>query len=717
MGDHDRTTVDATVVKTILQGNNGFVRLLMQASDGTLFELPTRDMPVVSPLYSYTIEGRIQSEAPPKMNMNRPSMVTRTVQVKRFEALPMSLKILLTMLEQSQLKPGTVDELRAQLPTTDDAAAAWVAMMRTKKWFEHRVCRSKRNCWWFRIDEYRFWSKLYPDNDVFDLVDAERLDTLRHRWNTHTIGLAYEPNLELNLGYLEDAVDCSALPRGFDVQRPLDSVDVAAGELYNSLSSQRDRYYSDAGDPQFKDQGPQLRRLESQAVIVVRESRIYTSWMWEQITALRSALSEVRGREREALTPSTACVALDSDQSQAVSQVATQAVSVVTGGPGTGKTHVIRNIVALCGADSTLVCALTGKASANLKERNVDARTIHSALTKASFDPAWTRHFTTLLVEEASMVDVALLLRLLAVLPALNRIVFVGDKDQLTPIVPGSVLQMLCGVIPTTTLTENHRVHSASKALSEAAEGVREGKAPQWTAFENATKQSPVLAFEHSSTVELSVMTVLDKLKALWPKDSRRVQIVAYTNHDVRDVNSAAKRWFHPQRPQGNGMVPGERLCFLRNHTAGRTKVRVSNGQISCIKSIRDHQPQSKKRGRNVESTAAPHKSRNHDRIVTLDNGDTLKWDDFKNVTDLGYAITVHRAQGAEAPIVVFFMPSKPKDLEKLDRRLLYTALTRASRRFVLIGSQDKFNHIVKIAHSECNGEPLLASTDLDAVQ
>ena len=104
-------------------------------------------------------------------------------------------------------------------------------------------------------------------------------------------------------------------------------------------------------------------------------------------------------------------------------------------------------------------------------------------------------------------------------------------------------------------------------------------------------------------------------------------------------------------------------------------------------------------------TTERPH-SQKHRIVVTLDNGTTLDWKTFQGGAEFGYAITVHRAQGAEAPIIVFLMPS---NTTRCTQRLIYTALTRASKRFVLIGDPDRFNDIVETTRGfECTSESLL---------
>jgi exodeoxyribonuclease V alpha subunit len=373
---------------------------------------------------------------------------------------------------------------------------------------------------------------------------------------------------------------------------------------------------------------------------------------------------------------------------------------VVTGFPGTGKSLVIREIVRRCGSEGLLVCALTGKACANLVARGVAARTIHSALYNP--DPAALAAIHTVVVEEVSMVNVELLLTLLSALPNLSRLVLVGDADQLPPIEGESVLHLALGFSPTTVtraaLTHVYRDKSATRGLAKAASDVRNGQPITFHSAEDMTTNSVLVNApfgrekDDAEALETAVIAVVRRLKKIFPRGYRDAQFVAYTNADVRIINNAVKKEMIPDRPP-RGFVVGDRLCFRENRRHGTTS--VCNGQIGTIDEIVDVvlPSNSKKKRARCPTTSAPSKSKKHCRFVGLKKSATvLEWKKFQSVTEFGYAITVHRAQGAEAPIVVFVMP---RDTSRLSKRLLYTALTRASKRFLLLGDASAFNAAV----------------------
>jgi len=199
--------------------------------------------------------------------------------------------------------------------------------------------------------------------------------------------------------------------------------------------------------------------------------------------------------------------------------------------------------------------------------------------------------------------------------------------------------------------------------------------------------------------LKYTILTVLEEMTKRYPRDTKHVQFIAFTNRDCKIANSVASQFFFPKRPE-RGFVVGERLCFRSNRRHGA--VSVANGQIAFIQKIVDTMPGSKKRSKGRSVTTEEFQTPKHQRYVHLSSGEILPWNVFRPTAALGYAITVHRAQGAEAPFIVFLMP---QTLDRVTRRLLYTAFTRASKRFILIGNPKSFNEVILRPRQECLGD------------
>src|SRR5262249_13467157 len=177
-------------------------------------------------------------------------------------------------------------------------------------------------------------------------------------------------------------------------------------------------------------------------------------------------------------------IAFAASQRNAIREALTRKLLVITGGPGTGKTTIVRAIIDVFGAKSlrVLLCAPTGRAAKRLSESTGrEARTIHRLL---EFDPAvggFRRgreiplDVDLLVVDESSMVDVVLMNRLLAAVPPWSCVAFVGDVDQLPSVGPGSVLTDLIesGTVAVTRLTEIHR-QAGTRGVVGAAHPVQQ---------------------------------------------------------------------------------------------------------------------------------------------------------------------------------------------------------------------------------------------------
>ena len=668
----------ATIETIKRRSADGYVVAAMKAQTGEAFGLGSKRLICASRLLTYDLVVR-----------RRPDGSVEVEQDAVLERRDVDAALVAALLAEASLAPQLARSWTARLRL--EGAAATMAALEAAPWYARCVADAPTTRIWCRFDEYAFWHALFGIAETWTW-DAAELDRLRAAWNESPTNLALE-GLVVEPMVLADAVDATP-PPGFRQHPPLTRAQTDAVHAYQHLLVAYHETHT-TSVPLADVPSDALERLGSAVVVV--DGHVYARFVWTAMDALRQHLARVGGAEELWLNVDDPT--LDADQRAALGCVRAHPVTLITGAPGTGKTHLIRCVVRAVG--SACVTALTGKACCNLVQRGVPARTLHSLACRNESMP----DVRALIVDEISMVDVHTLLRVLPLLPALRRVVFVGDPDQLLPVAPGAVLTMLGGRLPTAALTTNHRVHAASRALAAAASTLRtRSTAPlPFKPLAEATKTSTLLhaAWDGDrDTLAASVEGVLEATRRLWPKDAKEIQFITFTNRHAATINDVCSTAFHPKRPE-RGFVAGDRLCFARN--LRHKGVAVANGQLARIRKILD--VEGRKRGRSCASTAAPRPSPRHVRVVELDDGTTLDWATFRDAAGLGYGVTVHRAQGAEAPIVAFVLASAGAAYDGVTLRLLYTALTRASRRFVLVGAVDAFRRAAQRVDGVDGGE------------
>src|SRR5579859_3285355 len=373
-------------------------------------------------------------------------------------------------------------------------------------------------------------------------------------------------------------------------------------------------------------------------------------------------------------------IVLEPDQRRAIATALTAQVSIISGGPGVGKTTSVRILVALLEQRdvSYLLLSPTGKAAKRLAEATLrDAYTIHRQLFSLDrqrgqgqgkdqaeqFLPA-----DTVIVDEASMVDLPLLAWLLRSVHPETRLIFVGDKDQLASIGPGSVLRDLiaCGRIPVTLLTVIKRQGDGSPIV-EAAHGINRGLLP--VAASNPTGDLYILR-ARSPTEDQGIhaqrLTVESAVRlgaqVLTPQHTSSVGVTA--------LNRALQARLNPPQP-GRPEVQlasdvvfrlGDRLIVGKNNY----QTLCFNGETGEIVAI------------SPELLTLRMDDLDDDRLVTYPRDDWWQ-------LQLAYAITTHRAQGSEWDNVVVVVSQS--HFMMLQRNLVYTALTRARKRAVIVVS------------------------------
>jgi exodeoxyribonuclease V alpha subunit len=382
---------------------------------------------------------------------------------------------------------------------------------------------------------------------------------------------------------------------------------------------------------------------------------------------------------------------LDPTQQRAVEMALEHRVSIITGGPGTGKTTIVKAILSELGDVEVALCAPTGKAARRLEEQvNKDrgpgqerwlVSTIHRLL---AFNPA-EGGFTfcagfplpqqVVIIDESSMVDVELAAALLDAVSDGARVVFVGDADQLPSVGPGSLLRDLVASeqIPVTRLTTIHRQQSES-AIPYAARAVLAGELPEpgvdvlWTEREDPAEVA-ALVVDTAAQLPLARKLARSDVQVLCPQRTTPIGVNALNERLQELLNPAAAG--RPEWKVGGGTLrEGDRVMHVKNNY----RLGVMNGEIG-------------------EITAAG------DELV-VDFGDrTVDYSrGAASELTLCYATTIHKSQGSEYPAVI--VPVHTSNSYMLSRALLYTAITRGKQLVWLVGNRKGLKRAVRNAET-----------------
>ena len=357
-------------------------------------------------------------------------------------------------------------------------------------------------------------------------------------------------------------------------------------------------------------------------------------------------------------------------------------IMVVTGGPGTGKTTLVRAITILLAGlgEKLLLAAPTGRAARRLSEvTGRPAETIHKmlrfnlssgAFEKDQDDPL---EADTVIVDEASMVDTVLMAQLVNAVSMTSRLIFVGDAFQLPSIGPGNILADMIAAdnIPAYTLTTVFR-QARESLIVQAAHCIRKGKMPQLAPFEPTEPDRLEFCFVAADTPAEAAKAVVELCTKTLPAHSdldpaAHVQVLSPMHKGevgTLNLNAVLQKKMNPDtrhRIKGGKFRLHDKVMHLKNNY----EKDVFNGDIGTICE--------------VDSEKAVFCVNYEGRKVTYGFEET---DDLS----LAYAISVHKSQGSEYPVVI--VPMVTHHYVMLQRNLLYTAVTRASRLVVVVGME-----------------------------
>ena len=401
---------------------------------------------------------------------------------------------------------------------------------------------------------------------------------------------------------------------------------------------------------------------------------------------------------------------LHEDQKEAIKLAINSGVCIITGGPGTGKTTIISCAIEIFKMQKKrfMLLAPTGRAAKRLSETTgLDAKTIHRALeinfkqdgNLFAFNETNPLPVDVVIVDEVSMVDVNLMYNLLKAISKGCKIIFVGDKDQLPSVGAGNVLAdiLQSEIIPVANLTKIYRQENNSLIISNA-HLINKGEMPvlnnQSMDFFFEQKNETADVFE--SVVNMATKRIPDFLKI----NPLKIQVLAPLKAGlcgIENINKELQKVLNPQFYLRNEIVVGSTI--LREGD----KVMQTANNYNLDWTRQEENAYLQEKGKGVFNGDMGIIS----KINTQTGEVEITFDDKKVVVyprselsqiSLAYAITIHKSQGSEFDVVI--IPVVPGPSLILTRNLIYTAVTRAKKMVVLVGSKGALSQMVRNSHT-----------------
>lgn len=476
---------------------------------------------------------------------------------------------------------------------------------------------------------------------------------------------------------------------------------MASGDTYTSLTALQKKIQKDFDlSVQVEDY---LDDLQHERILMIEEDRIYHHTQYDAekgIATFLSGFPYVEGElyEHDHLLNDMKKleqqyhITYEEKQVEAIQSFFEESFSIITGGPGTGKTTIVQGILALYKQyypnDTVALCAPTGRAAKRLSELSSgSATTIHSLLK-------WDLESNTflvndkepitadlLIIDEFSMVDQWLFYNLVKACKSVRKILLIGDEDQLPSVGPGCVLKDLIASnqFPVIRLAKIFRQSEGSDVVTLAHEMI-EGKA---SILENASDVAffPCQNYEVKDVVLTVVSNALEK-----GYEDRDIQVLAPMYGGVAGIdalNNSLQKMMNPPDPYKRELKIGyrtfreqDKVLQLKNQPDDD----VYNGDI----------------GRIIEIIYAK-EDVNKQNCIRVDFDGILvdySGDQIYNITH-AYCTSIHKSQGSEYPIVI--MPIVKDYRFMLQKRLLYTGVTRAKKSLVLLGDKELFLHSLQV--------------------